>query len=209
MEFNFNYSGPMDEDFWMIFAAIYGVVLLIGLLTALAVYLVRAFALYTIAKRRALDKAWLVWVPVAESWIIGSLSDQYQYLVRGENKVKRKLLLGLAAGSSALSVSTMVVAVVMAVTLAISGAGMSHGQMASSMMTPVIAVLVLSGILGVIKIVEYVLRQVCMYDLYRSCDPGNSVAYLVLGILFSVLEPIFLIALRKKDDGLPPRREIQ
>ena len=56
------------------------------------------------------------------------------------------------------------------------------------------------------KLVEYVLRQMCMYDLYRSCDPGNATAYLVLGILFSILEPIFLIALRKRDSGLPPRR---
>ena len=46
-----------------------------------------------------------------------------------------------------------------------------------------------------------------MYDIYVSMDPGNSILYLVLSILFHVTEPFFLCCNRNKDGGMPPRRE--
>lgn len=206
MEFNFNFSGPMDDGIWKFFSVIYGAVLLIGLLAGLAVHLMRAFGLYAIAKRRELDKPWLAWIPVANSWIIGSVSDQYRYLVKGEIKSKRKLLLGFSAANCVLGLSSLIVAAVEVGIIISSKESMSDGQMAYSLMGPVISVVIMSSIMGITKIVEYVLRQICKYDLYRSCDPGNAVAYLVLGILIPILEPIFLIVVRKKDNGLPPRR---
>ena len=46
-----------------------------------------------------------------------------------------------------------------------------------------------------------------LYDLYRSCDPENSVLFLVFSILFSVTMPFFIFACRKKDLGMPPRKQ--
>ena len=67
-----------------------------------------------------------------------------------------------------------------------------------------------SMLLGVLSfgvgVAAFVFRQISMYDLYRSCDPRNAIPYLVLGILFSVLEPVFLMILRNRDEGMPPRK---
>ena len=52
-------------------------------LMGIAAYVLTALALYTIAKRRGLNHPWLAWIPVASAWILGSLSDQYRYVVRG------------------------------------------------------------------------------------------------------------------------------
>ena len=207
MNFHFNYSRPMDDEFGMIFGVVYMVVLFFSLLLSLTLFVLRAFSLYTIAKRRGLRNPWLVWIPVANRWMIGSFSDQYRYLVKGEIKNKRKYLLGFAVGNVTLGMIAAIVCAVLAGRLIVSDGSLSDGQMAAMVMGPAISVLTVSAVLAVTKLVEYVLRQVCMYDLYRTCDPGNAVAYLVLGILFSVLEPIFLICIRKKDGGLPPRRE--
>ena len=196
----------MTEEFGIIFGAVYGVMILISALISIAFYVLRSYGLYTVAKRRGLTNPWLIWIPVAGNWIIGSISDQYRYLVKEEIKSKRKLLLGFSVGNAVLNIIALIVAVVMAGTLIVSEDRMSDGEMAAAMMGPVLTVLILAGILSVTKIVEYVLRQMCMYDLYRSCDPGNATAYLALGILFGILEPIFLVAVRKKEDGMPPRR---
>lgn len=206
MNYHFEYSGPMTEEFGIIFGAVYGVMILISALISIAFYVLRSYGLYTVAKRRGLTNPWLIWIPVAGNWIIGSISDQYRYLVKEEIKSKRKLLLGFSVGNAVLNIIALIVAVVMAGTLIVSEGRMSDGEMAAAMMGPVLTVLILAGILSVTKIVEYVLRQMCMYDLYRSCDPGNATAYLVLGILFGILEPIFLVAVRTKEDGMPPRR---
>ena len=60
-----------------------------------AVYVLTALAVYTVAKRRGLSNPWLAWIPVADSWLLGSISDQYRYVVKGENRSKRKILLTL------------------------------------------------------------------------------------------------------------------
>ena len=58
-------------------------------------YILQALALYTIAKRRGIRKPWLAWIPFGNSWILGSLSDQYHYVTKRTIKNRRKLLLGL------------------------------------------------------------------------------------------------------------------
>ena len=66
-----------------------------GGIVAIASYVFCALALYTIAQRREIKKAWLAWVPVLNVWILGSISDQYRYVVKGEIRSKRKVLLTL------------------------------------------------------------------------------------------------------------------
>ena len=65
----------------------------------IAAYVLTALAYYTVANRRGLKNAWLAWIPVANLWLLGSISDQYRYVVKGEYKSKRKILLGLGIAS--------------------------------------------------------------------------------------------------------------
>ena len=46
-------------------------------------------------------------------------------------------------------------------------------------------------------------KQRCYYDLYCSCDPNNSVLFLILSIVFSGIMPFFVFACRNKDNGIP------
>ena len=62
-------------------------------LFGIAAYILTSLAIYTVSRRRGLKNAWLAWVPVINCWLLGSLSDQYQYVVKGENKSKRKWLM--------------------------------------------------------------------------------------------------------------------
>jgi len=64
-------------------------------LLGIASYVLTSMALYSMATRRGIGKAWLSWVPGLNVWIIGSLSDQYRYVVKGQYRSKRKLLLTL------------------------------------------------------------------------------------------------------------------
>ena len=61
-----------------------------SMLLGIASYILSSLALYALAVRRGIDKAWLSWVPVLKVWIVGSLSDQYRYVVKGQVKSKRK-----------------------------------------------------------------------------------------------------------------------
>jgi len=104
------------EYAYMIAEAAFG--LIAGIPTfavSIAVYVLSALALYAIARRRELKNPWLSWVPVGNVWILGSISDQYSYVAKGEVKSKRKILLALNIIQIVLILAVMVMAVSMGV----------------------------------------------------------------------------------------------
>lgn len=205
--YNYNYDSPMDETVLMTIVGSCLVVLLVALIVGIVFYIMRSIALYTIAKRRGLNNPWLAWIPVGSEWIIGSISDQYRYLVKGENKSKRKILLGLSLANCIGGLILSAFLILFVVRLVMSAGAMSDSAVASMLIAPVLGMSGLSSFISVVSIVFLVFRCMAMYDVYRSCDSNNAVLYLVLGIVFGFLEPIFLLVVRKKDGGMPPRRD--
>lgn len=168
-------------------------------LFSIAAYILTAMAIYTISRRRGLTNAWLAWIPVANVWLLGSLSDQYQYVVKGQDKTKRKWLLILNILKAVL--------LTMIVILAVVAAGSLFANQLSEIMGLVVALLGLVLPLCAVTIALCVIRYMALFDIYRSVDPGNAVLYLVLSILFGPTEPFFLFFNREKDQGMPPRKK--
>ena len=176
-------------------------------LISIASYVLTALALYTIAKRRGLNKPWLAWIPVADAWLLGSLSDQYRYVVKGQNKSKRKALLLLRILSVVLGIAMISVAVGMMV--GVIGAvmrGATEAEMLERVLGPVMGLLGMCVPMAAIGIAYAIIYFMALYDVYTSCDPGNNVLFLVLSILIGVTRPFFLFFSRNKDNGMPPRR---
>ena len=178
-----------------------------SVLFGVAVYVLTALSLYTIAQRRGLSRPWLAWIPVVSSWILGSLSDQYRYVVKGENRSKRKFLLVMSILSAVLSTVVCVMCVVVAVQ-AVFGVmqGFQEDYLVRMVMEYVVSLLGLLLVQLGVMIAYAVIRYMALYDVYKSLDPANSVLYLVLSILVSPTEPFFLFFNRNKDTGMPPRR---
>lgn len=185
-----------------------GIVRAFSGLIGIASYVLTSLALYTIAQRRGIHKPWLAWIPVANCWLLGSLSDQYRYVVKGENKSKRKFLLALSIADVILGITIGVMAVVMVVK-AVFGISdyASDEAIARAILGPVMSVLGLCIPLFGVSIAYAIIRYMALYDIYKSLDPGNCVLFLVLSILFGVTEPFFLFFNRNKDLGMPPRRQ--
>ena len=178
-------------------------------LFGIATYVLTSLGLYTVAQRRGLNRPWLAWIPVVNCWILGSLSDQYRYVVKGEVKSKRKVLLILNILMSVLSAAMIVVCIAMVVN--ITGSAMrgsiSESRIMEMVLGPVVGIVGLSLPLAGIAIAFAVIRYMALYDIYRSMDPVNCVLFTVLSILFGVTEPFFLFFNRNKDLGMPPRRQ--
>ena len=173
-------------------------------LFGIAAYILTALAIYAISRRRGLKNPWLAWIPVVNCWLLGSISDQYQYVVKGENKSRRKWLLVLNLVQAALILSVVVLA---AVTVAGAIFSASDAAIMRSISGTLIGILGLVLPLAAVAIALCVIRYMALYDVYRSLDPGNAVLYLVLSILFSPTEPFFLFFNREKDLGMPPRKQ--
>lgn len=191
---------------------------------AVLVYILKALALYTIAKRRNIKKPWLAWIPVVNVWILGSVSDQYQYVVKRQVKNKRKVLLGLniamaAVGSVVLIAAVWLFAVLLL--MIISVPTMSDPEtLVSNLMyyagtnVVLLNLIGLAGILAiplaVVSVIQTVFYYMALYDVFRSCEPKNSTLYLVLSLVGNVVVEgaycIFLMLCKDKDLGMPPRK---
>ena len=52
-----------------------------------------------------------------------------------------------------------------------------------------------------------IFHHLAMYDIYNSTEPHNGLAMTVLGVVVPLLEPFFLIYVKEKDEGMPPRKD--
>lgn len=168
-----------------------------SMMLSCAGYVLTAVAIYVIARRRGLRKPWLAWVPVLNVWLLGSLSDQYQYVVRRKNTSRRKWLLVLELLKPVLYAGVIGFGVAAFVPGAYFGMDWENAIFAAGFALP----------LAVMAVAAAVIRFVALYDVYRSLDPDNAVLFLVLSVLFGITEPFFLFFNREKDNGMPPRRE--
>lgn len=179
-------------------------VLLIVLLLALAVgvvmYIFQSIGLYTVAKRRGIHHAWLAWVPVGYQWILGSLSDQYQYVANGKVRNIRKVLLGLSIANVCISFFSGFLDGFSAFN-AVTGVAMDTAAV-SAMFSVLISLANVA-----VSIVLVVFMYIALYNFYASCNPSNGAMFLVLSILFNITQPFFVFACRNKDGGMPPRKE--
>ena len=171
-------------------------------------YAFRSIGVYSIAKRRGLNNPWFAWVPVVNNYLLGSLSDQYQYVVKGKEKSKRKWLLGLTIAQAVLYVTLAVMAIVAIWNVAGNAmAGFNEAKLSRMALRYVMYMLAAVVHFAATTLAMTVIRCVALYDVYTSLDPRNSVLYTILSIAFRVTEPFFLFFNRKRDDGMPPRRE--
>lgn len=168
-------------------------------LFGIVAYVLTALAIYSISCRRGLRNPWLAWIPVVNVWLLGSLSDQYQYVVKGENKNKRKWLIVLSILQWVLGLILVVLCLVTVGSLIVN----EHAEVFGAVVALVGMILPLAAA----AIALCVIRYMALYDVYRSLDPSNAVLYLVLSILFSPTEPFFLFFNREKDLGMPPRKQ--
>lgn len=189
--------------------SMYLIFLLIMGIFGIVVYVLESLGVYTIAARRTIKHPWLAWLPIGSAWVLGCISDQYQYVAKGRVKNRRKVLLvlsilgmilGIVAGMMAGGLTGQVIV------RAIEGAEMTDDEIMEMLFTPMMSIWGLSMVSGIFAIVRMVFTYIALYDVYTSCDPSSSVLFLILSIFFSVARPFILFALRKKDLGMPPRK---
>ena len=181
---------------------IYAVLMYIAIFFAIlslpvVAYVFHSLGYQTIAKRRWIKDGWLSWLPIGVLWIQGCISDQYQYVVKGKVTNRRKVLLWSNIG--------ILLACLLFLITYLLGLNTSRDAYEVLGVMFLIAAISMLAIL-VLTVLMLVFYYISLYDLYRSCDPGNSVLYLVLSLVLPYMIPIFVFACRKKELGMPPRK---
>lgn len=190
-----------------------------GILT----YVLSGWALYVIAKRRGLEKPWLAWIPVANAWALGAVSDHYRWQVKGQTKNRRKWLLILRIADYVVAVFWIVVALCAYLYLilvvwggymdAAGGYYYDYEATASSTGVGLLAVLAVFLLLAipalVISVAYSVFYWIAIWDVLHSCEGKHPRLFFWVGLIgsilvFSGLELVFLFACMERDEGMIP-----
>lgn len=201
-------SGAAGAALGIIAVVLVAYLVMIGL--GIAIYILNSLGLYTIAQRRGIKNPWMAWLPVTNMWILGSIADQYRYVACGQIRNRRKVLLGLMIGMVALWLVFFGVYVGVFVNFIMQIPQLEHmseAQILQGVGSSAVWIGVVMIVWWIVSMVALVFHYVCLYDLYASCSPDNKVLFLVLSILFNITMPFIVFACRKKDGGMPPRRD--
>lgn len=193
----------VNDGIVSVIVGLVAVVLVCTLAVRLTLFVFRALSLHKIARRRGIRVAWLAWLPVGNNWVLGSIADQYQYVVKGRIKNRRLLLLLLSIVVTVLQAAASAAGI----SLLFSYIRIMLGGTPYETVMPTLLAFALPVIAGAGSVAWIVIRSFCVYDLYTSCATRLNVLYLVLGLVFRFLEPIFFFVCRNKEEGMPPRRE--
>ena len=204
-EYGFEYYVPEGIDGAATGAVgiVTGILLVVWFLAmgfSLVLYVLNAVGMYRIAKRRGIHHAWLAWVPIGCNWLLGSISDHYQYVVKQKVTSRRKILLILSLVTVA--VSFLMTGGVVAIAMA-SGSAADNLAFSLSIALVVIAYLAMMGLAVAITVFCYI----AYYDLFRSCRPNNAVLFLVLSVIFNVALAFFVFFSGNSDEGMPAKRQ--
>lgn len=191
-------SGMFAMDFtWSVILAVFGLVLI--------QYILQSVGLYTVAKRRGIRHAWLSWLPIGSDWLLGCISDQYQYVVKGKNRRKRVAMLVLSLLMAALSVWVTAGWIQLMIEIVIRYQEiLEHKPMELIMET--VSLLGMLLVLWGVSVAFLVIKLTALYNLYASSVPGDRVIYLLLSIFINGCIPILVFACRKWDWGMPHRK---
>lgn len=204
---DYNYGGVPLEDgmgIAVVVVLVWLFLMLLMLAYSVLVYVLQSLGMYTIAKRRGIHHPWLSWLPIGNAWILGSISDQYQYVAKGKIRNRRKILLGLNIAVYAAAILYYIYCIASVVGMLVADSQMP--EMVPQTLWVVLPVIGFLLVMAVLAIVNTVFVYIAYYDLFESCKPSQAVAFLILSIFLSFLLPFFVFACRKKDLGMPPRK---
>ncbi len=212
--YNFSAISSLDADEAAILGALSTVlstVYVIALIFSVICYVFQAVGLYTMAKRRGFDRPWYAWIPVANVWLLGRLSDQYQWVAKRTKKNRGKTLLWLQLITIISAVAMFFVAIALTASTVDSvtntSAIITESEATGVVGISLIFMLLYFIVLGV-GIAYTIFYYIALYDVFASCDPSKKVLFLVLSILLGI-QPFFIFALRNKDLGMRPEPQYQ
>ena len=198
-----------DGSFAAAFFLIYLLVCLGSMILSVVVYILHALGLYTIAQRRQIKHGWMAWLPIVNLWILGSISDQYQYVVKGKVRNRRKTLVSLSIAMWAMYIVFWIGYIMIFVNLFLHTDSLAHMGIAQGMQmfgTPMLVSVAAILTMLVLAIILAVFQYIAYHDLYASCKPDSAVLFTVLSILINVTLPFFVFSCRKSDRGMPPKK---
>lgn len=200
--YSYSYSVPVQDPlsgFGMGILMIYIIAILLVGIISLASYILRGVGLYTIAKRRGYQHAWLAFVPFMRNYLQGQLSGNIQF----KNKTMRDTGIWLAVLPFMYGFVFSIIYTVMCVCGIITVLSMAiHVGIGRILFLAFLVLLAIAISVGY-KVLYKTLRVLVNYQIYQNMTSQNmAVAHAVLGAFVPLYESICLFVMRNREENV-------
>jgi hypothetical protein len=164
-------TGQPDAFFGMmglVMSIIFGILIILGIICIIS-YIFMSLGLYTMAKNKNIDYAWLSWIPIGQHYIIGSLINDDVSIGS----------LHIPYAKIFLTLGTLGISLIVGILNLVPYIG------------PLLTILLVLGLTFYVS--------VAWFWIFSIYDKKHRVVFLVLSIIFPFLGPIFIFVIRNKE----------
>ena len=198
---------------YLLLIVFYYAMIALGKASIVFSYVMQGIGLSAMAKNRGVERPWLAWVPMANTWLLGKISDQYREKVTGEDPNLRKNLLiqKIVKTAAALSLVVALLLCYVGMIAVLASAQIFALDVDTVMPTMAIAMYIMllaSYVAIMVTSVIYLISQYkALFDIYRTSDPKTSTLFFVLSFFSQVALTLGIFLNRNKTLGMPPEPE--
>ncbi len=175
---------------FLLLAVLYLAIFALGLTE----YIISSIAFFRIARKRGVSNPWLAWIPIAKTWIFGSIVDNFES-EKGSKRKFRVILLTLSLVISALAILAVIVLVVYSVIIAFSSNSIPTGDEDIAFL---ISYFVVVLPLSFIAMAYYAVDIICLYKIHENIYSEKSVKYVIVSFLVPLGRSICLFKNSKR-----------
>ena len=192
--------------FFTFFIGVFAVSAVIGI----AIYLLESISVYKMAKSAEIKNPWLVFIPVANDWVFGTLAEKYKKK-NGTKSARFGIILPVLEGivlieSIALTIFTVIS--IKEITGYALDAVNTSSEMAPEQFMSLIPVIILYFALMAVAIAYAVVFFIALWRVYSSFDKSNATLYIVLSVIFTISVPIILFIIRNRKPEFDPHNNV-
>lgn len=176
----------------------------------IAIYLLESISVYKMAKSAEIKNPWLVFIPVANDWVFGTLAEKYKKK-NGTKSARFGIILPVLEGivlieSIALTIFTVIS--IKEITGYALDAVNTSSEMAPEQFMSLIPVIILYFALMAVAIAYAVVFFIALWRVYSSFDKSNATLYIVLSVIFTISVPIILFIIRNRKPEFDPHNNV-
>ncbi len=188
-DYGYSSGSALAAAFGIFIALFYLVIIAYGVTS----YVLQSLALYRMAKNRNINYPGLAWVPVANSWIIGSVVDHHSR-IGGIDRKWRRILLTFSIISAAGVFLYFILA------FAVSFSFVFGSASVAGMVVILVPVLITYALATA---ANSLCTIICTYKIFEELTPVKAVKYILLTILVPLGGPICMLIASKSMIGVP------
>ncbi len=166
--------------------AVFGIVIFLAIAISLTVYVFYAISLYTLANKRGMKNTFLAFIPIANTYFLGKITDDICRTMNQKTNYAQKLLV--------FNIISVAASIILSPLLLVAG-------LLRNVAVLLVVVMLFYLLILLANVCYLVFFYIALYKIYKEYAPNNAVLFEIISIIVNISHPFILFAIRNNKSG--------